>query len=1284
MPGNKRSPEIPEIPDITENDVLIQDENSEAEIAREDALLAELLSAETGRQGMVGGAFAAQRFRASRVRESGSMRALLGTVRSDSSSWERVSGFLGRARSGDYTETTPGNRRNRVMTPLFAGIYAANPRLLDTALQAAVEEDASKLQSGQFWPTIVVGSGPSSSVFVSQRRESVPGEALLTIDEAAGLGGQFATAKRPLFRLNSRNRPTLAGEPAPLPGDKGGLNSLSPGVIEVADLDSTVYPTQNVLAVASGLNTYLNSSLVATKTRLMGIIPNRRADSAGRYRLLTERDGRRIELTTDKLVIGSGLGKESYKLGNKDSDAFIDRERQAEKPRVMTYDDFLARVGDPSRQFPLADFAGKTVAVVGAGDSAKTVIETLLNLQVQSGDSVAQIDQVDKIQWWGQTSTTKEALCQDLRARYNLIALNAPRSNQTSFEARLDIIEQKVRTIKEDEENSARLCLEGAVTFSRTPDIAILAKGYESELEDVLSTIAKPTDIDGGLINGNQKAQEQLASGLKPGSCIILEAGASGQTFIELLPAGNDQLTLRYTIGNQVIDRTYGADNSSEAILKILASGKVASVQAIGKGEMVASGDAVTLYEKGQGTEALRDFFREAQAQNRIVWALTRQEIRSIPVSITEDRTVRTFVQRGGSIDFFTVQRSSADSSLESSENLLALLDGVSTYTTISLPVAKPYDSLENQRLFNLLRPGVGEELREYVVPGFGITIQTSSEFLVYIVTDVQDDMVSFIDRSRSFEGRGVEIFEKSYEDFVGLLVRAYRTQGGNRYTAVARLVDTTVKALEEGRPETRTETRANKPYLSERVTELENLLGFIRTEQAAGNEIIVFDPANTVIRTLRELPDDTDTNVDARLVSTINARSEAFDFAEQSVDETYAYALVRSYAQDPDAFAVSVPKAEVGVEISQRFKQYLRDEDTAARRALNASIQPGFGISYKTRVDERRVNLVLERNGDTITLIDSSNFAGFDDNGYRLPLFTLQTRTVNEYISDLSDKYERQGGREYAISFRIPNEASRREDTTPSTLSRRRPANPGQPIKIPRSKLILSDVTADLMGESTALAKSVLGEDIYIIGPAAQLPLSNREAARLQQINVTENNVAIFRYTPRNRRLAELLSARVGYIDQTVSDFRQPITIGNSTKKMTRYGLATTASSSIPQLPYDIDSAEIAAYALVASLQSRIATLGKDYSFEIGALGVQVAGGKEDIIYEFTGTGMTRTSTEALGTAITESELFRAAFDKLTLAAPGGYKKVVSFDITPNGVNPYSVVIRNVRLKKM
>jgi hypothetical protein len=142
------------------------------------------------------------------------------------------------------------------------------------------------------------------------------------------------------------------------------------------------------------------------------------------------KNGSRLVVVTNRgnvvarrVIIATGVGAPLRVLG-----VTYDNER------LMSFAGFMRRFDQT--MFPLRGLG--RVAVVGAGDSGRTVVEALTGYGPYMGASVASLDYVPQIDWYGVgTTMTKERWLQCNRTRYKALAALFPNAKGTVRNARV-------------------------------------------------------------------------------------------------------------------------------------------------------------------------------------------------------------------------------------------------------------------------------------------------------------------------------------------------------------------------------------------------------------------------------------------------------------------------------------------------------------------------------------------------------------------------------------------------------------------------------------------------------------------------------------------------------------------------------------------------------------------------------------------------------------------------------------------------------------------------------
>lgn len=283
---------------------------------------------------------------------------------------------------------------------LLAGIMIDSTahRMFEKGLDEKWPRVEKKIMSAD---EVVVGAGFHAAVYCAVRGQMGYAPPLV-LEANERVGGIFATSTSPTFYLNSRNRP---GDSS-VPGQPGSLNVLPGSIVQPSDLGGAEYQTDAEMALTIRVTLAMNAT-VRTRSRVMSIIYGSFVDEEGTSRnheLLLE-DGTVIR--ANRVVIATGLGKPIVLDGTAGGGEM----RMTD--RVMTYTDFLRRLDQP---FPFRGM--ERVAVIGAGDSGKTVIEALCGQGPGRHGSVASLDWMQTIDWYGLNVRFRKEFEECNRSRY--------------------------------------------------------------------------------------------------------------------------------------------------------------------------------------------------------------------------------------------------------------------------------------------------------------------------------------------------------------------------------------------------------------------------------------------------------------------------------------------------------------------------------------------------------------------------------------------------------------------------------------------------------------------------------------------------------------------------------------------------------------------------------------------------------------------------------------------------------------------------------------------------
>lgn len=263
---------------------------------------------------------------------------------------------------------------------------------------------------------VIIGSGYHAAVYAATRvLAGYPKPLVLERDPR--VGGTFAMTGRPVFYLNSRNRPGGPG----LAGDLGAnLNFLPGAPIQAANVSTTEFQTNTDMAFVIRL----------ALAQYADVAPDAKVTAVGEYRgdgMELDIDGRRT-LSAGRIIDARGLGDP-------------DGQNLANGTTVVTFPQFMHRMAG---RWPLRGL--RRVAVVGGGDAGKCAVESLLGIAPQPFMAAAALDRVDRIDWYAEELPTScEAWQQDIRGRYQAIGrhLRADRSGAR----RLTVLDRRAQAV---------------------------------------------------------------------------------------------------------------------------------------------------------------------------------------------------------------------------------------------------------------------------------------------------------------------------------------------------------------------------------------------------------------------------------------------------------------------------------------------------------------------------------------------------------------------------------------------------------------------------------------------------------------------------------------------------------------------------------------------------------------------------------------------------------------------------------------------------------------------
>jgi hypothetical protein len=340
---------------------------------------------------------------------------------------------------------------------------------------------------------IIIGAGFHAAVYAANRvRAGFPRPLVLEQNGAKQTGGAFAVSLDPVFRLNSRNRPGATG----LPDQDKALNYLPGGLIQPSMMTSEEYPTNADMAwtVRLALAEYAD---VYPGTAVAGL------NAVGRDEKMTVKTAAG-SFTAARVIDARGLGTEKS-AGQADGD------------RVLTFGQLMARMGG---DFPLRGM--RQVAVIGAGDSGKCAVESLLGIAPGHSSAIG-LDYVTRVDWYT-NGTIDGRTCSEYRdsqrGRYLRIAQYLE-GNVSNPSTRLRVIGTA---------GYPTPLPDGVIVNERTYDMAVLCTGSERpELGDNL-----------GYFNIRQNAEGILTGSIRSANTgTVLAAKAEPLSSYRIGPAAD-------------------------------------------------------------------------------------------------------------------------------------------------------------------------------------------------------------------------------------------------------------------------------------------------------------------------------------------------------------------------------------------------------------------------------------------------------------------------------------------------------------------------------------------------------------------------------------------------------------------------------------------------------------------------------------------------------------------------------------------------------------------------
>ncbi|WP_328463616.1 hypothetical protein OHA21_38405 [Actinoplanes sp. NBC_00393] len=319
-------------------------------------------------------------------------------------------------RAGDFAHPAVAQLTGIALDP--AGREAAD-RFLDAYWSDEQRQrDALTASSDR---DVIIGSGYHAAVYAATRVLAGHPRPLV-LERDSRVGGTFAMTSRPVFWLNSRNRPGGPG----LAGDQtANLNYLPGAPIQASNVSAAEYQTNTDMAFVIRL----------TLAQFADVVPNANVLAVGDYDY--DYDGGRMpvditegrSLSAARIIDARGLGDQAG-------------EDLTNGTTIVSFTQFMRQMAEA---WPLRGL--RRVAVAGGGDAGKCAVESLLGIAPQPPMAAAGLDWVQRIDWYADDLPTScEQWQLDIRGRYQAIGrhLRADRSGArrlTVINRRADVVD---------------------------------------------------------------------------------------------------------------------------------------------------------------------------------------------------------------------------------------------------------------------------------------------------------------------------------------------------------------------------------------------------------------------------------------------------------------------------------------------------------------------------------------------------------------------------------------------------------------------------------------------------------------------------------------------------------------------------------------------------------------------------------------------------------------------------------------------------------------------------
>lgn len=478
----------------------------------------------------------AQQNKAERLKESPAVRAVLENIATQPDLKNSTAPLLSKAfdiKYGTIAEIYPASdsfggsgagvfesdpvevERFRNFAPLFSAIRSSErtSQMLDVATDLTIESDSEKfwdeIRGGNnYIREIVIGSGVAAANYLSTK--AVFSEKQETLSISKDFGGEFGLAKQPLWKLNSRNRPSNR-EKSPLPGTEGSLNELGKyATVQPSDYSHDAYQTQLDLGHAVKDNLLLlGNTLSGVEIRSVRRHTNPDKDGILLVEVYNIKTKERAFISTDRIVELAGIGEPVYGL-DRDPESFnIVNEELSElekggKPKVLHFNYLIQMLSDPERPFPLDGY--KDIVIVGDRDSALVALGIITGYEPSPGKTVRQIAQKPNIKIIAPSAAkSRGELLGKLRPRYAPVANEFNREDQ-SYDYTTSGVRGRARQLRRRGDQIQVVIEErdGGTDIERA-DLVIFTTGFTEVNNDIYRPLMNESIIDKDEINNRAR-----------------------------------------------------------------------------------------------------------------------------------------------------------------------------------------------------------------------------------------------------------------------------------------------------------------------------------------------------------------------------------------------------------------------------------------------------------------------------------------------------------------------------------------------------------------------------------------------------------------------------------------------------------------------------------------------------------------------------------------------------------------------------------------------------------